>query len=194
MSERIDPGLLHPDNRFFLDYVRGGEAALPFFEHAPTASVEATEARRAMDYPREELVARLRAYNERLTDAPAVRANIDVLANPESLCVIGGQQAGFLGGPLFAAYKILSVLRAASWLANRLGAPVVPIFWLATEDHDFTEINRVRFLDRSGDLRTISFDPPTRMWHSIRISTKRILRIWWQCCGRRTHDEPDDDV
>jgi bacillithiol biosynthesis cysteine-adding enzyme BshC len=158
MIERIDPELLHPDNRFFLDYVRSGEAALRFFEQPPTAIVEAAEARRAVAYPREELVARLRAYNERLTDAQAVRANIDALADPESLCVIGGQQAGFLGGPLFAAYKILSVLRAASWLAGRLGAPVVPIFWLATEDHDFTEINRLRFLDPSGDLRTISFD------------------------------------
>ena len=107
---------------------------------------------------REELAERLRAYNERLTDAPAVRANIDALANPDSLCVIGGQQAGFLGGPLFTTYKILSVLRAASWLADRLGTCVVPIFWLATEDHDFTEINRIRLLDPSGDLRTISFD------------------------------------
>ncbi len=158
MIERIDPGLLHPDNRFFLDYVSGAEAALRFFEHPPSAATEAAEARRFAGYPREELVARLRDYNERLTDAPAVRANIDALANPDGLCVIGGQQAGFLGGPLFTAYKVLSVLRAASWLADRLGTRVAPIFWLATEDHDFTEINRVRLLDPSGDLRTISFD------------------------------------
>jgi len=158
MIERIDPRLLHPDDRFFLDYVDGAEAALCFFEQPPSAFAAAAEARRSADCPREELAACLRAYNERLTDAAAVRDNVDALVNPDSLCVLGGQQAGFLGGPLFTAYKILSVLRAASWLADRLEARVVPIFWLATEDHDFTEINRVRFLDPSGDLRTISFD------------------------------------
>ena len=158
MIERIDPRLLHPENRFFLDYVTGEESALRFFEHAPAASAQAADARRSVRFPREELAARLRAYNERLDPSPVVLANIDALAKPGSLCVIGGQQAGFLGGPLLTIYKILSVLRAASWFADRLRTPVVPIFWLASEDHDFTEINRVRFLDESGDLRTISFD------------------------------------
>lgn len=158
MIERIDPRLLHPDNRFFLDYVSGEESALRCFEHAPAALAQADDARRSIALPREELTAHLRAYNERLDASPVALANIDALATPGSLCVIGGQQAGFLGGPLFAVYKILSVLRAASWLAGRLRTHVVPIFWLASEDHDFTEINRARFLDESGDLRTISFD------------------------------------
>ena len=158
MIERIDPRLLHSDNRFFLDYVCGEESALRCFEHAPAALAQAADARRSIDLPREELAAHLRAYNERLDASPVALANIDALAKPGSLCVIGGQQAGFLGGPLFAVYKILTVLRAASWLAGRLQTHVVPIFWLASEDHDFTEINRARFLDESGDLRTISFD------------------------------------
>ena len=158
MIERIDPRLLHPDNRFFLDYVSGEEPALRCFEHPPAALAQAAEARRSVDFPREELAARLRAYNERLNASQAVLANIDALAEPGSLCVIGGQQVGFLGGPLFAVYKILTVLRAASWLAERLQTRVVPVFWLASEDHDFTEINRARFFDESGDLRTISFD------------------------------------
>ena len=158
MIEWIDPRLLHPENRFFLDYVSGEESALRFVEHAPAALAQAADARRSVRFPREELAAHLRAYNGRLAASAAALANIDSLAKPGSLCVIAGQQAGFLGGPLFAIYKILSVLRAASWLADRLRTPVVPIFWLASEDHDFTEINRVRLLDKSGDLRTISFD------------------------------------
>jgi len=158
MIERIDPRLLHPENRFFLDYVSGEESALRCFQHVPAALAPAADARRSIDFPREELAARLRTYNERLDASPVALANIDALAKPDSLCVIGGQQAGFLGGPLFSVYKILAVLRAASWLADRLRTHVVPIFWLATEDHDFTEVNRVRLLDASGDLRTISFD------------------------------------
>jgi len=156
--ERIDPRLLHGGSRFFLDYIDGEERAVGFFERRPSAVAEAADARRSVDFPREELASRLRAYNDRLAPSPAVRANIDALVETDSLSVIGGQQAGFLGGPLFAVYKILSVLRAAAWLADRLRTRVVPIFWLASDDHDFTEINRVRFLDAVGDLRTISFD------------------------------------
>lgn len=158
MIERIDPRLLHSENRFFLDYVNGEESSLRFFERGPTAVEEAADARRSHDFPREELASRLRAYNGRLAASPAALTNIDRLSEAGTLCVIGGQQAGFLGGPLFTVYKILSVLRAASWLGERLHARVVPLFWLASEDHDFTEINRVRFLDESGDLRTLSFD------------------------------------
>jgi len=156
--ERIAPRLLHPDNRLFLDYVSGAASARTLFEHPPDAIDAAAAARRSFAVPRDDLVRCLRTYNERLDAPSAALDHIEALADPGALCVIGGQQAGFLGGPLFTTHKILSVLRAASWLAGRLRTPVVPIFWLATEDHDFTEINRLRTLDASGDLRTISFD------------------------------------
>ena len=157
MIERIDPQILHPDSRFFLDFVRGKESALRFFEHGSDSPEQAAAAQSSAAYSRTELADRLRTYNAKLTDSAAVHANIEALADSAALCVIGGQQAGFLGGPLFTVYKVLSVLRASAWLAERLKARIVPIFWLASEDHDFTEINRVRFLDASGDLQTISF-------------------------------------
>lgn len=158
MIERIAPALLYPENRFFLDYIGGVDASRRFFEHPPTAFVDAAEARRSVDFPRVELASRLRVYNEALEAPSSALANADGLAEPDTYCVVAGQQAGFLGGPLFAVYKILSVLHAASRLADRLKTRVVPIFWLASEDHDFTEINRVRIPDELGDLRTISFD------------------------------------
>ncbi len=158
MIERVPPRLLHPGNDFFLDYVAANPAALRFFEHVPSAIEAARDARLSSDYPRADLVSHLRQYNTRLHPSEATLMNIDRMLDPSTLCVIGGQQAGFLGGPLLTVYKILSVLRAASSLSDRLQTSVIPIFWLASEDHDFTEINRVRILDESGDLRTISFD------------------------------------
>jgi len=158
MIERIAPRLLHPESRFFLDYIGGEQSALRAFEYAPNALTAAAEARRSFRFPREELAARLRDYNAKLTNSSLVHASIEALADPTTLCVIGGQQAGFLGGPLFTVYKVVSVLRAAAWLSDRLKARTVPIFWLASEDHDFTEINRARFLNASGDLQTISFE------------------------------------
>jgi uncharacterized protein YllA (UPF0747 family) len=92
-------------------------------------------------------------------DAPSQTiANIEQLRGSEALCVIGGQQAEFLGGPLFVLYKIVSIIQTAAWLSDRLAVPVIPVFWLASEDHDFAEINHTRWIDDSGTLRTISFE------------------------------------
>ncbi|WP_035001251.1 bacillithiol biosynthesis cysteine-adding enzyme BshC [Bhargavaea cecembensis] len=57
--------------------------------------------------------------------------------------VVGGQQAGLLTGPLYSVNKALSVVAEARRLRAELGTPVVPIFWIAGEDHDLLEINHV---------------------------------------------------
>lgn len=57
--------------------------------------------------------------------------------------VVGGQQAGLLTGPLYSVNKALSVIVEARRLREKLGTPVVPVFWIAGEDHDLLEINHV---------------------------------------------------
>lgn len=57
--------------------------------------------------------------------------------------VVGGQQAGLLTGPLYSVNKALSVVAEARRLREQLGTPVVPVFWIAGEDHDLLEINHV---------------------------------------------------
>jgi bacillithiol biosynthesis cysteine-adding enzyme BshC len=54
--------------------------------------------------------------------------------------VVTGQQTGLFLGPLYTIYKTASTVRLARWLAERWGDPVVPVFWLQTEDHDAEEI------------------------------------------------------
>lgn len=68
---------------------------------------------------------------------------------------VTGQQVGFLGGPLFSILKALTAVRAAQ-LATRAGVDCVPIFWLATEDHDFAEIQNAVLQDSDGRLHTVS--------------------------------------
>ncbi len=162
MIEPIDPRSLYPDQPFFLDYVGGKPAAVDRFQHRPMRFREAAAARRGFAPPRRAVADRLRDYNERLGAPDAVLRNIDALARDDTLCIVGGQQVGFLGGPLYTAYKIHAVLHAAEAVGERLNARIVPVFWWASEDHDFTEINRVRFVDDAGDLRTITFDWPDR--------------------------------
>src|SRR5262249_36236287 len=63
-----------------------------------------------------------------------------------TVAVVTGQQVGLFSGPAYTIYKALTAARLARDLAQR-GIPAVPIFWLATEDHDFPEVNHCWVFD-----------------------------------------------
>ena len=68
------------------------------------------------------------------------------LAQPGTLAVLTGQQVGLFSGPAYTVYKALHAARLAQWLTAN-GLPAVPAFWLATEDHDFAEVNQAWVFD-----------------------------------------------
>ncbi|XQY93405.1 bacillithiol biosynthesis cysteine-adding enzyme BshC [Metabacillus sp. HB246100] len=95
-------------------------------------------------FQREKLASYLESYNEKFSpNNQHVLKNIDNLRRQDSVVVISGQQAGLLTGPLYTIHKIISVLVLAREQEEKLGIPVIPIFWIAGEDHDFAEINHV---------------------------------------------------
>ncbi|TVP42226.1 MAG: bacillithiol biosynthesis BshC [Gemmatimonadales bacterium] len=71
------------------------------------------------------------------------------------LAVTTGQQPGLFGGPLFSLYKALTAAALARWLEEDLGVPVIPVFWVASEDHDWEEVRRVSLPDMANDLVTL---------------------------------------
>jgi len=90
----------------------------------------------ALNYPSERraaLVEALRGQNEG-------NPSLDLLAKPGTVAVVTGQQVGLFSGPSYTVYKALTAARLARQLSDQ-GIPAVPIFWLATEDHDFAEVN-----------------------------------------------------
>lgn len=157
MRAPIAAASIYPEGHLLLDLVNERESALGLFGHAPAGFAAAAEARVAAYTPREALAEALTAYNRSIGASPRTFTHIEALREAGSLCVITGQQAGFLGGPAYTVYKALHAIRLAAHLEQKLGRRVVPVFWLASEDHDFTEINRVRWLN-GADLKTVSFD------------------------------------
>ena len=91
----------------------------------------------------------LEAQNARYAMSPARSANLDALRSG-AVAVVTGQQVGLFLGPLYTLYKAASSIRLARWLAQRWSTPVVPVFWLQTEDHDAQEI-AVCHVARGGD-------------------------------------------
>ncbi|HEX6751040.1 MAG TPA: bacillithiol biosynthesis cysteine-adding enzyme BshC [Longimicrobium sp.] len=67
-----------------------------------------------------------------------------------------GQQAGLFTGPLYTVHKILSAIRLAEELERALGVIVLPVFWAASEDHDFAEVNHAYAVAEDGELRRVS--------------------------------------
>ncbi|PAF11708.1 hypothetical protein CHH61_25850, partial [Shouchella clausii] len=68
--------------------------------------------------------------------SPAVYDSLNKLKQDNSAVIIGGQQAGILTGPLYTIHKVISIIHLAKQQESKLGIPVVPVFWIAGEDHD----------------------------------------------------------
>jgi bacillithiol biosynthesis cysteine-adding enzyme BshC len=78
---------------------------------------------------------------------PAIAENLQKLKDTRVAVVVTGQQLGLLGGPAFTLYKVLTAVKVAEALEKERGHPVVPIFWMQSEDHDYAEIEKSVLLD-----------------------------------------------
>jgi bacillithiol biosynthesis cysteine-adding enzyme BshC len=109
---------------------------------------------------REPVAAAIAAQQRRRNAPDAARAGTALLANRDTVAVVTGQQAGVFGGPLYTLLKAVTTLRLARRAAQTIGTPVVPVFWVAAEDHDWDEIAGVTVLDAQLQPHTITVPPP----------------------------------
>ena len=100
----------------------------------------------------------LSEINTQIGAGPSTFDGIELLREPDSVAVVTGQQAGLFTGPLYTIYKALSAVKMAEQLSGN-GAKAVPVFWAATEDHDFDEVSRAFFLDQDGALLKAEYEP-----------------------------------
>jgi bacillithiol synthase len=153
---RVLPGL----PKLFVDYVCDFERVGDLFAHDfhdPAAFDRAAEIAAARDLPREELADLLLAQNRSFGSGGPALANARLLADPDAVAVVTGQQPGLFGGPLYNLYKAATAIRLAGALAARTGRPHVPVFWIASDDHQVGEVDHVHVLDRDGGPVRISW-------------------------------------
>ena len=84
--------------------------------------------------------------------------NIALLREADTVAVVTGQQAGLFTGPLYTIYKALSAIKEAECLCAK-GHKAVPVFWVATEDHDFEEVSLTYVIGRRGELVEAKTEP-----------------------------------
>ncbi|HKN75854.1 MAG TPA: bacillithiol biosynthesis cysteine-adding enzyme BshC [Candidatus Acidoferrum sp.] len=127
-------------SKLFLQFLDNFPAVKQFYGHPPTIQAVKKTAL-SLDYPQErrsEVTRILREQNAAFGAGDATEANLDRLAKG-AVAVVSGQQVGLFGGPSFAIYKAVSAVQIALEL-SRAGVDAVPVFWMATEDHDLDEV------------------------------------------------------
>jgi uncharacterized protein YllA (UPF0747 family) len=131
-------------SRLFLDFCANALGAF-----LPTDDVRRDRPALPAHWP--ELVRLLATQNPQGSAAAALAA-----LEQGAGAILTGQQVGLFGGPLFSAYKAATAIARAR-KATAAGHPHVAIFWLASEDHDFAEINQVTFPE-GRELATLAYD------------------------------------
>ena len=145
------------------DYTGAFDALAPFFAGDP-ARPEAWGAAvaRVQAHGRDRnALASLIADQQRRRGAPvpAVAAG-GRLADPRSVAVVTGQQAGLFGGPHFTLLKALTALRLAERVGREHGVPAAAVFWIDAEDHDWEEVRSCAVLDHELARHIVSLGRP----------------------------------
>lgn len=164
--------------RLFTDFLAYSPNVQPFYPRSPyfaewmkeeAARISYDDARRA------QVTAILKQQNQSWGASARTLSNLERLRKGAA-AVVTGQQVGLFGGPMFAIYKALTAVKLADE-ASAAGVEAVPVFWLATYDHDLAEVNHVSLPAADGALRvltTSSHDVPGAPVSAVRFAEEII--------------------
>ena len=142
-------------SRLFLEYLRDPTALREFYASAVRFHHElqarASDVLAAHQTDRTALCNALQDTNSAWGAGAETLRNIELLRSQDCVAVVSGQQAGLFTGPLYTIYKALSAVKLAGCLSQR-NTKAVPVFWIATEDHDFPEVAKAEFIARDCKL------------------------------------------
>jgi bacillithiol biosynthesis cysteine-adding enzyme BshC len=152
LSFRDVPGT----SRLFLDFLNHSPQTHPFYPATPLTLDDLATQARSIDLPadrRAQVAGVLAKQNRGWNAGPETLHNIDRLRGG-ACAVVSGQQVGLFLGPAYTIYKAVTAIRLARELTSR-GVHAVPVFWLASEDHDLAEVNHAYVPDGQGGVRRL---------------------------------------
>ncbi|HXE11004.1 MAG TPA: bacillithiol biosynthesis cysteine-adding enzyme BshC [Bryobacteraceae bacterium] len=140
----LNHSLIPGTSRLFSDYLYHFDRISGFYDWNPFDVESYACAAARIEFPADRRRTIVEALREQNPDAQ----NLSFLESPRGVAVVTGQQVGLFGGPAYTIFKAVTAARLAKQL-NEEGIPAVPIFWLATEDHDIAEVDHAWTFDRS---------------------------------------------
>jgi bacillithiol synthase len=168
-------------NQFASLYIEQKEPVTSFFHYninQPDVYRERLNDLAYRDFPREELTECIASYMKDLPSSQKVEESLTKLRSG-AVSVIAGQQAGLLTGPLYTIHKIITVIKLAQEQESALDHPVVPVFWIAGEDHDYQEVNHI-YLEKGIEMEKKGY--PERVLEKKMTSDisfdKSVMKKW----------------
>lgn len=175
VRRRLDFSHLPRMTALFRDYIDSYQKVADFYATDPRHLEKRLNPKRILaerDFPRRRLAEVLKAQNQSLNCGPRTLANIELLKQPDTLVVITGQQVGLFTGPLYTIYKALTVVQLSQQLSERYPFRFLPLFWMASDDHDYAEVNHIALLDHDQRLMSLQHGgdhPPGSSVGSLRL-------------------------
>ncbi|HEU4453142.1 MAG TPA: bacillithiol biosynthesis cysteine-adding enzyme BshC [Longimicrobium sp.] len=147
-------------SRLVRDLLAGSPALAAFYDGFP---LDPAAYRAKLDEVRSRFdrLARERAAAALRPTSDAAAERLRRFVEEGGAMVTTGQQAGLFTGPLYTVHKILTAVRLAEALERELGVVVLPVFWAASEDHDFAEVNHAFAVSGDGDLHRVAVSATT---------------------------------
>ena len=141
------------------DYLEGAERAEAFLG-PHFSSLSSYRAKAAEIDDRFDRSARERAVAALRVPKGGDPARLQRFVEDGGYMVTTGQQPALFGGPLYSVTKALSAVRLAEALEGELGKPVIPVFWVASEDHDWAEASHADIVGVDNEMHRIELPPP----------------------------------
>ncbi|WP_338469917.1 bacillithiol biosynthesis cysteine-adding enzyme BshC [Niallia sp. XMNu-256] len=146
-------------NAFATGYLAGSSEIQEFFHYQfqnPDDYKQRLLELQNREFMRMKLVNCIEEFMKPFPTSKEVENSLSKLASEESVVVIGGQQAGILTGPLYSIHKVISIIALAKQKEAELNVPVVPVFWIAGEDHDFQEVNHI-YMEKDKKVQKVTY-------------------------------------
>jgi bacillithiol biosynthesis cysteine-adding enzyme BshC len=147
-------------SRLFNDFIYNYDRVARFYiDSGRPGSTLGDHARKVgqQEFDRKQVPDALERINRRAGSSDLTFKNIDILRRAGSVAIVTGQQAGLFTGPLYTIHKALTVIKIAARLRDE-GIDAVPVFWVASEDHDYREVNHCRVVDNDGHLKDLVYE------------------------------------